>query len=390
MIKILISGQDSGGIGGAENFLLNLSNALKKTGVAVEYTAVKNSKFCTLIKRSEYTTYEIPIRMDAISNYRGLVKYLLLAPVTFLLDLLLLLKFKKNNGQIVLIPGISDKSLLTPAAKLLGLKVVWLEFAPLKPTFRRNFYFPKLIYKLAMPLVDLVIAPTVNTSNSLSSDAGLSNSKIKIIPCGLPVTKKATFVIPARATFRKCPCGAGTQKSNKIIIGNISRLQKEKGQDTLIKALPVIRKSFPKVKLILIGEGSYKSELVSLTQKLGLDNHVEFKGFVHNINEHLNDFTIFAFPTRWDIEGFGLVPLEAMNMGVPVLASTYPPVPEVIGNAAAYADPNSVDFAGAIIKLLGDKNKQNNLKQKGYKKVRQYDINKIAQQYKAEFEKLNK
>jgi glycosyltransferase involved in cell wall biosynthesis len=326
--------------------------------------------------------------MDAISNIRGLIKFIMTAGYTAVLDATIIYEFKKSGGMILLIPGISDKALLSPIAKAFGLKVVWLEFAPLKPTFRRNFYFPKLIYKLAMPFTDLVISPTVNTSHSLSSDAGFSHNKIKIIPCGLPLSKKASIVIPAT-----CPPNrreAGIHKNSKIIIGNISRLQKEKGQDTLIKALPVIRKAFPKVKLILIGEGRYKRELVNLAQKLGLTNHVEFKGFVHNTNKHLDEFTIFAFPTRWDIEGFGLVPLEAMNMGVPVLASTHPPAPEVLGNAATYADPDPDAFAKAIINLLGDKNKQNNLKQKGYKKVRQYDINKIAQQYEAEFEKLNK
>ena len=371
-VKLIISGQDSGGLGGAEFFLLNLANSIKESGVSVEFTTVNKSRFSTILLENHFTSHTIPIRMDAIGNWKGLVKFIIFTPLTAIIDMMILYKFKEKGGTTILIPGISDKALLTPLAWLLGLSTVWIEFAPLKPTFKRNFYFPKIIYKLVKNLPDLVITPTRRTQLSVLHDAWVTEPKTRILPCGIKLPKSK--VRPMH--------------NSQFIIGNISRLQKEKGQDTLIKSLPIIRKRIPNAKLVLVGEGSYFNELHKLALKLKVEKHVEFKGFVENVQVILSKFSVFAFPTRWEIEGFGLVPLEAMSAGIPVVASTHPPVPEVLGDSALFTHPDHKSFAEAIIKLAKNSDLQKTFISKGYKKVREYDIKQVAEKYIKELRNL--
>src|SRR4030042_4316446 len=144
-MKVLISGQDSGGYGGAENFLYWLADELKRNKVSISFTTVKNSKFDKFLKNKSYPPLNIPFRMDVLGGYKGLIKFFVLLPAAFVLNILILYRFKKQTGNIVVLPSYSDKIIISPIAKIIGLKVVWIEFAPLDVLFKRNFGIPKLL-----------------------------------------------------------------------------------------------------------------------------------------------------------------------------------------------------------------------------------------------------
>ena len=83
----------------------------------------------------------------------------------------------------------SDKLFFTPLSKFLKIKVVWIEFGPLKEVFKKNFYIPKILYRSIKDLPDQVICPSLNTKKSLIVDARISESKIVVIPCGIKLSK---------------------------------------------------------------------------------------------------------------------------------------------------------------------------------------------------------
>jgi phosphatidylinositol alpha-1,6-mannosyltransferase len=99
-----------------------------------------------------------------------------------------------------------------------------------------------------------------------------------------------------------------------------------KGQDKLIKALPSVLKLVPFASLIIVGDGPYRKHLEKLTDDLGLRDNVHFTGKVDQ-DQLANWYAagdVFAMPCRtrvggWDVEGLGIVFLEASATGLPVV-----------------------------------------------------------------------
>lgn len=184
--KILISGQDSGGLGGSEKFLLDLANELKIKS-EVEFTTVTGSKFTQELKRSGYNPLTISVRMDILGWWRGLVKFIYYFPDSIVKNFNLLKRYKAGRPTKIFISGFSDKLILSPIAKLLGYRVIWIEYAPLSSVFKRNWGIPKLLYKLVLPCADRIICPTRNTYQSLSDEQIFDSKKLTIIPIGIKI-----------------------------------------------------------------------------------------------------------------------------------------------------------------------------------------------------------
>lgn len=363
-IKVLISGQDSGGLGGAEKFLLSLAGQLRKAKVEIEFTTYAKSLFNKQVKKDNFLTWEIPVRMDIISNFKGLLKFIFFLPFIGLKDYLILQGFKKSGGDLILITGFSDKIVLSPIAKLLSIPVIWLEYSPLAEVMQKNLYLPKLFYRLVKEIPSLVIVPSRNTKKHLIPETRISDAKIEIIPCGIELLKRAKI----------------SQEKGVRIIGMVSRIETEKGQDTLIKAAAILKKRVKKFKVVIVGAGDTK-KLKKLVEKYGLGNTVHFLGYRQDVYKIMSSFDIFVFPSRWKLEGFGLVLVEAMMLGLPIIASDFGPIPEVVGKAGILIKPGEKHLAQAIESLLKDAKKRAGLSLEGVKRARLFDIKNISRKY---------
>ena len=127
------------------------------------------------------------------------------------------------------------------------------------------------------------------------------------------------------------PCKLFQDKKNngyEIII--IGRLEILKGQNFVIEALPQILKYFPECKLTLVGIGSYEDKLEKLVQKLNLGDKVSFLGFQKDPYEFIANADIILIPSL--AEAFGLVFLEAMAIGTPIIAFDVPAGNEILIN----------------------------------------------------------
>ena len=154
--------------------------------------------------------------------------------------------------------------------------------------------------------------------------------------------------------------------TEKEVIISVGRLVPRKGQDKLIEALPKILKARPSAHLLFVGAGSFQSELEKLIKKLELQSHITFVGRVQyeELAKYICVGDIFAMPSRsrfagLEVEGLGIVYLEASACGLPVLGGDSGGAPDAVlpGKTGLVVDGTDVDqIADGAIKLLsGDR-----------------------------------
>jgi glycogen synthase len=132
----------------------------------------------------------------------------------------------------------------------------------------------------------------------------------------------------------------------------------EKGFDLAIAAMPAILERYPRARLLIAGDGPVRAELAQQIADMRLGAHVERLGWIHpdKIAAFMNEATLVLMPSRVP-EGFGLVALQAAQMGRPVVATRVGGVPEVVLDGETGVLVESEDVAGlarAVVSLLDD------------------------------------
>lgn len=147
----------------------------------------------------------------------------------------------------------------------------------------------------------------------------------------------------------------------------VSRLVARKGQDSLIAALPALRSRVPGTRLLIVGDGPYGPALRRLAARHGVTCDVVFTGAVPaaELPAHQAVGDVFALPCRTrggglDVEGLGIVLLEASACGVPVVAGDSGGAPETVregetGHVVGGRDPDAL--VGALAELLADRDR---------------------------------
>ena len=188
---------------------------------------------------------------------------------------------------------------------------------------------------------DLVIVPTTYTKDRFS-EYGIPPGRIRVIPNGINAEKyrKPTMI----------------KDDHRLI--SIGRLTRRKGHDVVIRAFARISEEVPKAKLDILGTGPDKERLTRLAQELNVDDTVTFHGYVPEEEkiERLNRASVFIFGSRQ--EGFGLVLLEAMAAGVPIVATHLPVYGDLISDSRhGYLVPQEdhTGLAERVVELLNDR-----------------------------------
>lgn len=182
-----------------------------------------------------------------------------------------------------------------------------------------------------------IIANSRNTSDLLQREWQVAGHRIQMLHPGVDAER---FRPADRNLELRCRLGWG----ERPVVLTVGRLQKRKGQDMLIRALPAIREHVPDVLYSIIGEGAERSVLEQLTDELGVRKNVQFRG--EPADEELvscyQQCDLFALPNRdvnGDFEGFGMVLVEAQACGKPVLA----------GASGGTAETMSLNETGVIV-----------------------------------------
>ncbi len=199
---------------------------------------------------------------------------------------------------------------------------------------------------------------------SQSSAADLQ-SLLRIAPERIDVVTEAPAeafrVIQDPAIIATARAHHGIPAEVKLLV-HVGGMNPHKNILTLLKAMPDVIARHRSVHLAIVGDTSGKGfwdnvgelrAFVSVTRPLA--EHVHFTGYLSDaaLAELLNGAYALVFPSLW--EGFGLPAVEAMACGVPVLASRRGSLPEVVGEAGLYFDPEDANaIAASILQLLGD------------------------------------
>ena len=141
-------------------------------------------------------------------------------------------------------------------------------------------------------------------------------------------------------------------------IVSVSRLMARKGHDELIKAMPELKKLIPGIALLIVGEGSYRNNLENLIIKLDLELDVHLTGKVPYLElpAWYGAGDVFAMPCRtrkagWDVEGLGIVYLEASATGLPVIAGDSGGAPEAVAEGKSGFVVGGTDQKALIEKI---------------------------------------
>ncbi|SNR67568.1 glycosyltransferase family 4 protein [Actinomadura mexicana] len=155
----------------------------------------------------------------------------------------------------------------------------------------------------------------------------------------------------------------------------VSRLVPRKGQDALLRAWPRVLESVPDAALLLVGGGPYRGDLERLAASLGVGRSVVFTGGVpwEELPAHFDAGDVFAMPCRTrrrglDVEGLGIVYLEASATGLPVVAGDSGGAPDAVldGETGLVVPGRSVpDIAEAVSSLLSDPDRARAMGEKG-------------------------
>ena len=268
---------------------------------------------------------------------------------------------RKENPDTVILNGSNELKLGAIACSLLGVNKILYRRGNgerILPHFFNRFLFRRITH---------LVANSSFVLHQLQKDFHQHlPSKQYIIPNGI-------FIMKDRS-----PIQYDTQR-----IAVLGRLSREKGVDLALLAFQRIRLKFPAARLVVIGEGDEKLNLMRLSDRLGMNGGVEFLGFRDQPSDILVGCSVLMIPSRW--EGFSYARLEAMNLSIPVVAFGIEALKEnmdgepVIRFATPF-DPG--DLAEKTMQILDSPDAARTQGEAGYHHAcRYYDLEKTLREF---------
>ncbi len=195
-----------------------------------------------------------------------------------------------------------------------------------------------------------IIVTSRYMADQLGSFFRVPADKIDIIPNGVDLQSYCRFDNASLTAFRR-----RFADDDERIVFHVGRLVHEKGAHTLVEAAPNILTEFPNARFVIAGQGPMYDELVGMVSGLAVSDRFDFVGFISdNDRDRLYQVAdVAVFPSLY--EPFGIVALEAMAAGVPVVASRTGGLAEVVddGETGLVHDPgNPESLAWAVRQTL--------------------------------------
>lgn len=230
-----------------------------------------------------------------------------------------------------------------------------------------------------------IIAVSENTKNDLVREYQLSSEKISTVYEGVPEHFQKASEAEIQAVLGKFAIRkpyllyTGVWRSHKNLL-------------RLLEAFKRITDSGQDVQLVLTGKKDpVYPEIPEAIKRFSLQERVVLTGFVDDTDliALMSGATVYVFPSLY--EGFGLPPLEAMQLGVPVACSHISSLPEVCGDAAMYFDPKNVqEMADKVLFLLKNQQVRQEYIEKGKKNVERFSWSQMASQILDIYRKIGK
>lgn len=319
--------------GGGERYLEQVVDGLRD---GCRFTLVSSSR--TLLKLFHSRGWSHLPLWGGFEPVTGptVVLFLLTLPLFLPIQIVLLAYARFHDGvRTLLCLSMTDKLLATLPARLLGMRVIWMEHLVPGRSLLRN---PLRGAYVALSRLTRIVTVSEAAASALAA-LGMAGSRIAVITPGV-----GSGEYPASVPHRGAPT-----------VGCIARLSKEKNVALLVRAFARVRAEVPEAKLVVCGDGPERGALERLAASLGLGASAEFRGYVADAGRRCGEFSLLAVPSSR--ESFGIAALEAMTCGVPVVATRVGGLPELVvdGETGVLVPPeDDAALAAALVGLLRD------------------------------------
>ena len=324
--------------GGASFAILNLCSFLHKKKFNIHVICIGKCSLKKDLKKIKVKVYEIKKKRTflAVSQIRLITKKILClnkSKTIFISN-----HHYANVISIIALLGLNIKKILVERTSIDQLKI----FYSIKDFFKKIIilFLVKRFYKKS----DLIIANSKNEANNIRN-----------------FTKSKTIHIYP-ASYKNIKFKPIKKIKGKINILSVGSLTKEKGYDTIIKAIGVLRNK--NIVLNLLGQGfdktqNIKSDLKLLILKLNLSNQIKLNGYKKNTKPFYLNSSIYVNSSH--LEGFSSSTIDAMNYGIPVICSDGSGGnKEIVNNGKAgflFKKRDYIDLASKIRLVIKEKNK---------------------------------
>ena len=357
-----------GEIGGAEQHLLALMRLMNREGFTPELLCLCRGPFADLARKEGITTHEIIMRhkldLGTIAPIRDLIR--------------------DNIIDVIHTHGVRANLVARIAGNRDQVPIVTTAHSMLRNDY--SFSGEAIMARFLTRLTNSYTKQFIAISGAVRQDLismGVPSERIKVIYNGLDVAR----LVPERKPEEvRNSLGIGPSRR---VIAVVGRLHRVKGHIFLLRAATMIVRHHPDAVFLLVGEGPERSNIEKSIKELNLEDHVIMTGFYPRISELYPIMEILCLPSL--MEGMGLVILEAMYCGVPVVATEVGGIPEVIrdGDSGLLVAPgDSPALATAITWLLDTPSLQRQLITNGQQQAQEFTMENMVRRTEAVYGKI--
>ncbi|MFA6216863.1 MAG: glycosyltransferase family 4 protein [Candidatus Omnitrophota bacterium] len=348
--------------GGITSYLLTLSRAMKQKGHTV-YIAASSGELLPRFQEAGITYIPVPINTKQEISLAVVRTFFILAR-----------KVKEYNIDII--------HAQTRVAQVASCLLEIFCRTPYVSTC--HGFFKKRLFRMMFPCWGrLCIAISQQVQDHLVNDFKLSGQSIRLVSNGIDLDR---FIRSDEQTCLKTRKELGL--GNALVVGILARLSEVKGHRYLIEAMKLVSARIVNARLLIIGEGKIKKDLMDLCDSLAISDKIIFLPNVLETVRFLSIMDVFVMPSLH--EGLGLSLMEAMALGLAVIGSDVGGIKSLIqhnsnGLLVKPADP--AELSCAIIALLEDQKRREQLAFRGQSFIREnFSQSKMAAQTQRVYE----
>lgn len=355
-------------LGGAETLLYNFINSSDKSRFEHEVAVIQPMGYYwdnKLFQKMGIKVHVVDFGEKHEQNYFGAFKMLKLV----LKEKPDIIHFHNKVAHLWIFP------LIKVVSFLLGSKIRCIN--TIHDTHQYKNPWKRILFeKFANPFIDNQVAISEGVSKYHCEKFKTKKEKFLVIRNGVPIHKfKKSF-------FKE-------NVENIVSVANL--FPEKKGYETAIEAIKILVKEFPKIKYNIVGEGPLRSYIESFIKKNDLQENIILHGSCNNVPEILSKMDIFLLPSHW--EGFGLVNIEAMAAGLPVIGTNVGGVSEILddgkyGILIKAGEPSEIVKAIKLLILNIERRKE--FVELGNLRAKDYDLSFMTRNYESLYESLVK
>jgi len=234
------------------------------------------------------------------------------------------------------------------------------------------------IDKISILSADKIVCVSESQKRHIVINKKLKPEMVKVIHNGVDISR-----------FKP---GKKTVDRDRVIIGRVGSLRKEKGLDVLLSAAPEVLRCCPSAYFLIVGDGSENGMLQELAKKLGISKSVDFLGERNDVEKIIPSFDIACSSSR--TENFPVSMLEYMSCGKGIVATAVGGVPEIIKdrvNGLLVKSECPEDLAEKLIYMIENKELRESMGMNGRRMAEEcFTLDKMVENYKEFFKEMQK